>query len=69
MQASAETKFLRKRDVAKRYSLHARTIDRLSRAGKLPAPHYPLGQNLPLWSVSELDALDAAKAVTNKSAA
>jgi predicted DNA-binding transcriptional regulator AlpA len=48
-----------------------RTIDRMVKDGKLPAPHHPLGNKVPFWSEAELDASDraATAAYRNQSAA
>jgi hypothetical protein len=51
-------KYLRKASVGNRYDVGPRTIDRMSRDGRLPLPHYR--GKLPLWSSDELDAADAA---------
>jgi predicted DNA-binding transcriptional regulator AlpA len=57
-------KFLRKAAVIERYGLDERTIDKMSRDGRLPAPHY-FGRRLPLWSIAELEECDRrAKAHT-----
>jgi predicted DNA-binding transcriptional regulator AlpA len=50
--------FFRKRAVAQRYSVDPRSVDRMWRDGRLPAPEY-LGR-LPIWRESKLDANDRA---------
>jgi predicted DNA-binding transcriptional regulator AlpA len=56
------TKFLRKRQVAERYSVHERSIDRWKLDGRLPAPH--MRGRIPLWSERELEQLDRRATVT-----
>lgn len=60
-------KYLRKASVATRYDVGPRTVDRMSRDGRLPPPHYR--GKLPLWSNDELDAADAAASATAKATA
>lgn len=55
------TKFLRKRQVAERYSVHERSIDRWKLDGRLPAPH--MRGRIPLWSEHELEQLDRRSTV------
>jgi hypothetical protein len=55
-------KFSRKNEVAARYSITPRSVDRKARQGLLPAPEYPLGPHLPLWRNSKLDDHDAVAA-------
>jgi hypothetical protein len=52
------TVYLRKQQVAERYNIHERSVDRLSRQGSLPMPHYLHGSRFPLWKLEELDAFD-----------
>jgi hypothetical protein len=54
-------KFLRKAQVAERYSVHERSIDRWKLDGRLPPPH--LRGRIPLWREDELEALDRASTV------
>ena len=57
--------FLRKQQVAARYNVNTRTIDRWSEDGRLPPPIYR--GIVPLWDLSELDGQDhAAAAVARK---
>jgi predicted DNA-binding transcriptional regulator AlpA len=57
--------FLRKQQVAARYNVNKRTIDRWAEDGRLPPPIYR--GILPLWNLSELDSQDhAAAAVARK---
>lgn len=51
-------RFLRKRQVAKRYSVHERSIDRWTKDGRLPAPQYR--GTIPLWDEAPLDKADRA---------
>ena len=61
--ANKQTVWKRKRQVRARYGdCSDRTIDRMVKAGKLPAPQYPLGNKVPMWSEAALDASDAAAA-------
>jgi predicted DNA-binding transcriptional regulator AlpA len=54
---------VRKRQVRERYgNCSDRTIDRMVENGKLPPPKHPLGNKVPYWSLTELDASDAAAA-------
>jgi hypothetical protein len=53
----------RKRQVRERYgNCSDRTIDRMVKANKLPAPQYPLGNSIPFWAEDELDESDRAAA-------
>jgi len=66
----AETKskqFLRKQQVAKRYNIHERSVDRMSREGRLPAPIYR-GNRFPLWDEDELDESDRRFAMAGREA-
>jgi predicted site-specific integrase-resolvase len=63
------SQFYRKRQVAERYGVDERTIDRWKLDGRLPAPH--MRGTIPLWREDELDRLDRRATVTanqNKSA-
>jgi predicted DNA-binding transcriptional regulator AlpA len=51
-------KFLRKSDVAARYGVTARTVDRMADDGRLPTPIYH-GSRVPRWAQHELDEADA----------
>jgi predicted DNA-binding transcriptional regulator AlpA len=57
MTTTPEAKFLRKAAVIARYGLDERTIDLMSKDGRLPRPHY-FGKRLPLWSIAELEECD-----------
>jgi hypothetical protein len=57
-------RFLRKRAVAARYSVDERTVDRMTKDGRLPPYIYLPGSRLPLQDEGELDALDDAAAAT-----
>jgi predicted site-specific integrase-resolvase len=61
------TKFYRKQQVAQRYAIDKRSVDRWARAGKLPAPTYR--GKIPLWREDELDKLDRAYAERGRTAA
>jgi excisionase family DNA binding protein len=50
-------KYLRARQVAERYGCHVRTIERMVKDRRIPAPIY-LGSRFPLWSIEELDSAD-----------
>ena len=52
-------RFLRKRQVAERYGVHERSIDRMAEDGRLPPPHFH-GGRIPRWDEDELDACDRA---------
>ena len=52
--------FLRKQQVATRYSINKRTVDRWAEDGRLPPPFYR--GIMPLWDQSELDSQDHAAA-------
>jgi hypothetical protein len=52
--------FLRKRQVAARYNIVTRTVDRWSEDGRLPPPLFR--GKVPLWSLEELEAQDHAAA-------
>jgi predicted DNA-binding transcriptional regulator AlpA len=49
-------KYLRKKAVAERYSVDARTVDRMALDGRLPKPIYIT--KFPLWDEEALDACD-----------
>lgn len=50
--------FLRKRQVANRYCIHERSVDRWIKDGRLPPPQYR--GIIPLWDEDRLDAADRA---------
>jgi len=54
------TDYFRKQQVRARYDVATRTIDRKAskQERKLPPPEHPLGDNVPLWKASTLDAWD-----------
>jgi hypothetical protein len=56
--------YLRKSQVARRYSVDERTVDRWKLDGRLPAPTYR--GRMPLWSENELDASDKAAATAHR---
>jgi hypothetical protein len=49
-------KFFRKRQVAERYSVNDRTVDRMKTDGRIPLPYYR--GRTPVWDGDELDAAD-----------
>ena len=55
-------KFYRKAQVAERYQVDERTVDRWKQDGRLPVPRYR--GRVPLWREDELDALDRKLIVT-----
>jgi predicted DNA-binding transcriptional regulator AlpA len=55
-------KFFRKSQVATRYGVDERTVDRWKLDGRLPPPRYR--GRMPLWREDELDALDRRATVT-----
>jgi predicted DNA-binding transcriptional regulator AlpA len=54
----AQTRFLRKAQVALRYGINVRSLERWVKDGRLPAPIYH--NRFPLWRESDLDAADRA---------
>jgi predicted DNA-binding transcriptional regulator AlpA len=53
-----ETRFLRKAQVAARYGINVRSLERWVRDKRLPQPIYH--NRFPLWRESDLDACDRA---------
>jgi hypothetical protein len=51
-------RYLRKKQVAERYNVDERTIDRMTKDGRLPPYIYLRGSKLPLQDEDELDRLD-----------
>jgi hypothetical protein len=49
--------FLRKRDVAARYGVDERTVDRM-KGRRIPAPKYLPGSRFPIWDAEALDQAD-----------
>jgi predicted DNA-binding transcriptional regulator AlpA len=64
---SKSKKYLRKRAVAERYSIDERTVDRMARDGRLPAPIYRT--RFPIWDEDALDASDRAATLQPRKAA
>jgi hypothetical protein len=62
-----ETKFLRKAQVAARYGINVRSVERWEKDGRLPAPMYR--GRIPLWRESGLDAADRAAMAAPRSKA
>jgi hypothetical protein len=54
--------FFRKAQVALRYGVDERTVDRMKLDGRLPPPTYR--GRIPLWDGTALDASDRAATVT-----
>jgi len=54
------TDYFRKQQVRARYDVATRTIDRKAskQERKLPPPEHPLGDHVPLWKASTLNAWD-----------
>jgi hypothetical protein len=52
------TKFLRKSQLAARYGITPRSVDRWSHEGRLPQAKYLRGSRLPLWDLDEIEALE-----------
>jgi predicted DNA-binding transcriptional regulator AlpA len=48
--------FLRKAQVAARYQVHERSVDRMARDGRIPQPIYR--GRFPLWDESKLEAFE-----------
>jgi predicted DNA-binding transcriptional regulator AlpA len=57
-------RYLRKRQVAARYGVDERTIDRMTKDGRLPPYIYLPGSRLPLQLEAELDRRDDEAAAT-----
>jgi hypothetical protein len=53
-------RYLRKKEVARRYSTTPRTIERMAKDGRLPAPQYLISARIPLWCEETLDERDRA---------
>jgi predicted DNA-binding transcriptional regulator AlpA len=51
-------RYLRKTAVAERYSVDERTVDRMAKDGRIPAPKYLPGSRIPIWDEDGLDAND-----------
>ena len=60
-------RFLRKRQVAARYGVDERTIDRMAKDGRLPPYIYLPGSRLPLQDEDELNQRDDAAAAARAS--
>jgi hypothetical protein len=58
--------YLRKTQVAARYNIVTRTVDRWSEDGRLPAPIYR--GKVPLWDLDRLEAGDLAAATAARMA-
>ncbi len=62
-----QKRYLRKRAVAERYSIDERTVDRMAKDGRLPAPIYR--NRFPIWDEDALDASDRRAALQQHPAA
>jgi hypothetical protein len=63
----SEKRWYRKRQVGARYGdVCGRTIDRAVEDGRLPAPKYPFGNNIPYWDGDDLDAHDRSLALPDR---
>ena len=58
-------KFLRREEVAARYGVKTRTVDRWKLDGRLPRPH--LRGVIPLWREDQLEELDRKATVSANS--
>jgi hypothetical protein len=56
---------LRKKQVAERYGVHVRSIERMSKDGRLPPPDFYLGK-LPIWTGETLDKNDREAAIAKR---
>jgi predicted DNA-binding transcriptional regulator AlpA len=63
MSDQRERRFLRKRQVAARYGITERSVDRRTRDGTLPKPIY-VGPRCPRWDESALEELERAAFAT-----
>ena len=54
----SEKRWYRKAQVADRYGVSGRTIERAVNDGRLPPPKYPLSAKFPYWDADDLDAHD-----------
>jgi len=57
--------YLRKQQVADRYSTTPRNVERMSQDGRIPRPAFKNGR-IPLWDSAELDASDRAAAMRSQ---
>jgi predicted DNA-binding transcriptional regulator AlpA len=57
-------RLLRRAQVAERYGIDERTVDRWKLDGRLPSPHYR--GRLPLWREDELEQLDRKAVVASR---
>jgi predicted site-specific integrase-resolvase len=62
-----QKKHSRKYQVAERYGVDERTVDRWKLDGRLPPPHYR--GRIPLWDDDELDECDRKHAELSRSTA
>ena len=59
--------FLRKSQVAQRYNVHERTIDRMAEDGRLPKPIHR--GKFPLWAEDQLEEYERRAIINPKPAA
>jgi hypothetical protein len=52
--------YLRKKEVARRYATTMRSVERMVKDGRLPAPEHPTSPRIPLWNEEVLDERDRA---------
>jgi hypothetical protein len=52
------TKWLRKPQIAERYTCSTKSVERMWKDGRLPGPQYPFGNDIPANTEEELDAHD-----------
>ncbi len=58
-QENKAKRFLRRKQLAARYSTCTRTIDRMVEDGRLPEPDFYIGK-LPMWSEEKIEAQERA---------
>ena len=59
--------YLRKRQVADRYgNVYLRWVERAAKDGRIPAPEYPCGPNMPMWDEAKLIANERAATIAAK---
>jgi hypothetical protein len=68
-QQERQRQFLRKREVARRYGIHPRSVERAAASGRLPPAQYPFNgpRPRPMWDLEELERNERA-AVTRREA-
>ena len=66
-EAHMPKQFLRKSQVAQRYGVHERTIDRMADDGRIPRPIHR--GKFPLWAEDKLEAYERRAVIDPKSEA